>query len=388
VTLVIAGEPPGALPPFDVPLPWWQEIASVVAGARDRYGVDLQVLRLLHGDRPAPPGGHVTYLAEAASVRLPGPVPPIDSSPQPCRAPWAAPGGPAASIGWAVTALEALGVPRATASQQRTWNLSAIWRMDVAGTPVAWLKQVPRFFAHEVAVLRLVDSVAPGLTPRLLAAGPQGRMLLAPAPGEECYDAPTSLRQDVAADVHPVQEHFAGRVEALLAAGVPDRRHPLARIREVAAPHLTSIPGLADVVDGLPDRLAEVDACGLPNTLVHGDLHPGNVFAGGDHRVVIDWGDSCVGNPAYDIVRLTEGLPAADAEAVIGAWAARWRRSVPGCRPLRALRLLEPVVELRLAAVYADFLAGIEPSERPYHAADVPDRLAAAARAGTTAGIT
>ena len=45
---------------------------------------------------------------------------------------------------------------------------------------------------------------------------------------------------------------------------------------------------------------------------------------------------------------------------------------MPGCDPERAVALLRPVAPLRMAAVYALFLAGIEPSEHPYHAGDVP----------------
>src|SRR5690242_4044460 len=68
VTLVLVdadGRPLGALPPYDVPEPWWQEVGSIVDGARHRHGVDVAVLRLLTGERPEPPGGHVTYLGQA-----------------------------------------------------------------------------------------------------------------------------------------------------------------------------------------------------------------------------------------------------------------------------------------------------------------------------------
>jgi hypothetical protein len=41
---------------------------------------------------------------------------------------------------------------------------------------------------------------------------------------------------------------------------------------------------------------------------------------------------------------------------------------------------LRPIAALRNAAVYAHFLDNIEPSEHPYHAADVPFWLAEAAR--------
>ena len=87
----------GALPPFTVPAPWWQEAAEVVAGARRHHGVDVTVLRLLAAD-----GERVTYLAECLGA--PGGLPlrhiDVDLSPDPRRAPYAEIGGPAATLGW------------------------------------------------------------------------------------------------------------------------------------------------------------------------------------------------------------------------------------------------------------------------------------------------
>ena len=367
VTLVLAdpaGRVLGALPPFGVEAPWWQEVAEVVAGA----GIDVTVLRLLHGDRPAPPGGHVTYLAVTSAD--PEGLSPVDVVPgtHPRRAAYAEFGGPEASLGWAGGALARLGLSGRTARQQRTWNLSAIWRFDdPPGTPVAWLKQVPSFFAHEAAVLRMVDAVSPGLVPYLLAAGDQGRMLLAHAPGEDRYGAGPLLCAEVVDAFHPVQKHFAARVDELRAAGVPDISP--AEVAGVAEPYLHEIAGLPELIDDLPRRLAEVDGCGLPDTLVHGDLHPGNVRTDDDGTLtILDWGDSAIGNPAFDALRLC------DDPGVLAKWAALW----PGSDALRAVELLRPVAALRAAVVYAGFLANIEPSEWPYHAADVPDNLRAA----------
>jgi len=50
VTLVLvnaAGEVLGHLPPFEAATPWWQDAGPVVRGARERFGLDLIVLRLL-----------------------------------------------------------------------------------------------------------------------------------------------------------------------------------------------------------------------------------------------------------------------------------------------------------------------------------------------------
>jgi hypothetical protein len=306
----------------------------------------------------------------------------VDLSPQPNRAAYAEPGGPAASIRWALSALEALGSPGATAIQNRTWNLSAIWRLDVADAPVAWLKQVPRFFGHEAAVLGLISGVTPGLVPPLLAAGEAGRMLLAHVPGEDGHDAGARVCARIAEEFHPVQVAFAGRVDTLLATGMPDARLAAEPFARVAEPYLDSIDGLRALIDDLPRRLDEIAACGLPDTLVHGDLHPGNCRVDGAGTVVImDWGDATAGHPARDILRLTGHLPAAEAEELTAAWALRWRVDVPGCDPLRAVELFRPVAELHASMVYAGFLANIEPAEHPYHAEDVPVHLAAAVEA-------
>jgi aminoglycoside phosphotransferase (APT) family kinase protein len=107
---------------------------------------------------------------------------------------------------------------------------------------------------------------------------------------------------------------------------------------------------------------------------VHGDLHPGNV-RGPDPLTVIDWGDSFIGHPAFDILRLAE-----DDAGLESDWADRWRRAVPGSDPGTALDLLRPVAALRNAAVYARFLANIEPAEHPYHTADVGEWLDRALR--------
>lgn len=383
VSLVLVdgrGSAIGALPPFEVDVPYWQEVASVVSGARQRYGVEVSVLRLLTAERPVPPGGAVTYLASVCAELPPGVVPvEVDLADHPCRADYARPGGPEASLRWADSALRSRGYRAVRrAAQQRTWNLSAIWLLETdLGT--VWLKQVPSFFAHEPVVLaHLAD--AGFAVPRLVAAE-GGRMLLDHVPGEDLYGADRAVRHGIAADMHAIQVAASGSVGALVDAGVPDRRAaPLSTaVAEVVADHGDGDPRLRDLVAGLDERLAAVAACGLPDTLVHGDLHPGNVRGDEHHRVLIDWGDAFIGHPGFDILRLTEDLPLAAAADLVGAWADRWRATVPGGDPETAIALLRPVAALRNAAVYADFLANIEPAEHPYHAADVGLWLAVAA---------
>jgi hypothetical protein len=389
-----AGAPLGALPPFGLSEPWWQEVAGMVAEARARFGVTVAVLRLLSAERPEPPGGAVTFLAQLDGDPPDGlaPVAGVDLSPHPLRAPYAEPGGPARSLAWAAAALAGAGWAGVTATQIRTWNLSAVWRLDecppgapAGGARRAWLKQVPRFFRHEAPVLRWLGEAVPGAAPALIAAGEEGRVLVRDAPGEDGWAAGPAERDAIAAVHHRVQVASLGAVDTLVAAGVPDRRGPLlgrwVRERLTAwrpAPG-EEVPDVAALLADMDARVAAVQACGMPDSLVHGDLHGGNARLGDGPPVVIDWGDSIVGNPAADILRLTERLDDAGREELVAAWAARWRSTVPGCHPERAVRLWRPVSELYLAAVYASFVAGIEPSERPYHAGDVAPSLRRAA---------
>jgi Predicted aminoglycoside phosphotransferase len=40
---------------------------------------------------------------------------------------------------------------------------------------------------------------------------------------------------------------------------------------------------------------------GEPETIVHGDFHPGNALIAEDgHAVILDWSDACIGHPSFD----------------------------------------------------------------------------------------
>ena len=395
MTLVLiddAGDVRGALPPFEVPSPWWPEVSEVVGGARRRYGLDVTVLRLVASELPAPHGGAVTYLAECLNAPCADVMPleqdAIDVAVHPNRVSWARPGGPAASLAWAADQLAQWGWQPAVAAQQRTWNLSAIWRLD-SPSGVAWLKQVPPFFAHEPTVLGWLAVNAPHSAPAVLAAdATSGRMLLAHVAGEDRHLARPAELLALIDDLHGIQLRAVAQVDALLAAGVPDRRWPVLgrAIRDTVARYGPDLGSGMDrllraLVDGLDERCAAIDECGLPDTLVHGDFHPGNTRGDGTRRTLLDWGDSFVGHPAFDALRLVDQQPPAAAAQLLQHWTERWRAGVPGCNPAEALELMAPVAALRAAVIYADFVDAIEPSERAYHAADIGIQLRAAAAA-------
>ncbi len=394
VTLVLCrrdGSIVGALSPFAVTVPWWQEVAPIVDAASDRYSVAVTVLRLLHAvpnERSA--GGPVTYLAEIDDGSAPTTTPWVgDLRPDaPRRATWARPGGPAADLAWADAALVALGIPRVAAAQQvRTWNLSSLWRIPT-DDGAAWLKVVPPFFAHEGAV---VSALAGHDGPRVLASsGP--RLLMAEAAGEDQYEAVGAVLIAMVTLLVRIQAQWAARVDELLVMGVPDWRSAklVGRLATLVRAHAARLDidvadRLESLVHGLPERFAQIADCGLPDTLVHGDFHRGNVRRAGERLVLLDWGDSGVGHPMLDQAAFLDRMPSGDRLAVRAAWAQCWREWVPGCDPVRAAALLEPVAALRQALIYQTFLDGIEEDERIYHAHDPGIWLRRAARLAASA---
>lgn len=390
VTLVFvgrSGEPIGALAPFEVASPWWPDVAPVVAGARDLHGVEVTVLRLIRGlPDPTNPfamgGGSVTYAVETA-------VPPPELLPwsgsitdDPKRAAWARPGGPASDLRWADAMLHSLGRRRSGPGEQiKTWNLSSLWRLPTREGDT-WLKAVPPFFAHEGAV---IGAIGPPFVPLLLGTGP-GRALLRDVPGDDRFDAPLDLILEMVAFLVKLQTKWMDRLPELLSLGLPDRRADklgpaLAQLvarcgKEI---ELRERRALDRLISGLADRWTAIDACGLPPTLVHGDFHPGNFRGEAGSLVLMDWGDSFIGHPLFDMTAMLER--AGDSkQRVREKWIELWAEAVPGSEPARAAELLAPVALLRNALVYRSFLDQIETSEHPYHAADVPRWLAAASR--------
>jgi aminoglycoside phosphotransferase (APT) family kinase protein len=383
----------GALPETAIEVGWWPEAWPLVDAARKHHDLDVTVLRLLDApDSPVPADGRVVYLATTSGGEPPGALRPLAADDplralaeedHPRRAPWARPGGIEATLSRADAALAAAGRPRTgPARQVKTWNLSSVLTLPTADGTV-WCKSVPAPLAHEGPVLRALADLVPGLTPPLLATwtepGGASTVLLGDAPGEPLWDAPTQMLERLTVRWVDAQASAAAHLDALAGAGVPDRRgEPLLDVvRDLAArPDVRAdlsdaeLEGLDGIVAALPGRLRELAACGLPDTLVHGDLHPGNWVGDGERQVLLDWGDSVLGSPAFDAHTLVQRVRPGSRAAVVAAWALAWSRHCPDADPVRALELAGPVAALRAAAVYRGFLDAIERTERRYHDRD------------------
>jgi len=95
------------------------------------------------------------------------------------------------------------------------------------------------------------------------------------------------------------------------------------RLREHAARHP---PGTTARARALIDHVADHPAAAavlaeLTPTLLHGDVHPGNVIVNGDRATLIDWGSSRVGPAMLDLANLV-----AVGSAGVARYAETWQQ--------------------------------------------------------------
>ncbi|NKE57512.1 aminoglycoside phosphotransferase family protein [Lentzea sp. PSKA42] len=312
----------------------WYHVEPVNEALEALLGVPTSVLRLISVENgQSPSGGLVTYHVEAYGepdrTKLhPAEEPEPDA---PLRLPYARMGGPAELIAWADTEIERTG----PAVQVRTWNLSTVHRLPTSDGPV-WLKAIPPFFADEGSVIEMVAAHDPTLVPEVIASAPQ-RVLLGDAPGDKCWPI-TPEHVDL------ILPRWVAVQNAL--AGAPQIR-------------ATTVP---------------MPSFGLPDTLTHGDFHPGNWRAGGK---IIDWSDAVWGHAALDACRLLEYSPPEIRDHVREVWCEAWLSLRPDSRPLEALDVARRASRLHNAVKYQEFLDNIEQSERIYHEGDPQGELRA-----------
>lgn len=236
---------------------------------------------------------------------------------------------------------------------QKMWSLAAVGRAP-SNSGMVWLKGACRHFHAEPSLTRLVSELLPRHAPSVIASDDdRGWLLMDELAGVDYLgDDP----------VPPVGAEAARVLARLQLASVPCR----AELEEMGLPTrdlgttahqvdqlLTSSVELdmltreeratarssRDAVRALLDELAGL---GLPDTLVHGDLHTGNLAYDGDTVVVYDWSDAAVSHPFLDLVQLSERLSAEEQVQAREAYAGVWRSAYPAADIGRALELAVP----------------------------------------------
>jgi hypothetical protein len=181
---------------------------------------------------------------------------------------------------------------------------------------------------HEAAILEQLGPLAPDVLPEVVAIDAERRWFLLRDAGPRLREQPIEgAWVDVLGRYADVQVAAAPSADALVAAGVPDRRGAM-------------LPGLYESLGGDPrivaELWAELERLGLPETIQHDDLHDGQVFLRDGRTRILDWGDACVSHPFLTFGVAAYFLDDAAVDAYLGRWGdpVALRAAVPGARRL------------------------------------------------------
>ena len=184
------------------------------------------------------------------------------------------------------------------------------------------------------------------------------------------WDAPVEERELVLVTFGQMQATAAKDVDALLAMGCVDRR-PAWLAREIS--HLladdAALTGLEDeeiarLRESGPMMVALCKRLGtsfIPDSVVHGDLHLGNVARAGGSYVFFDWTDAAVSHPFVDLIDVFREEDAVTRAALRDAYLRAWAEYGTHDRLLSLWRVAEPLASLNQAVSYRYIASGVEP---------------------------
>jgi len=322
-------------------------------------------LELEHADAPAlAPAALHDDIERWIAEQLGAPVP--DSRPS-----WSRPGWlPHVSL-WIRETATACGLrPTGGVEVVEHWPLSSVLRIETDGGKV-FFKAVFPIFRHEPVVTAQLSARHPTLTPELLAIDEhRGWMLMRELRGAPIGDQDVSRWGEGLRAAASIHKAWIGRDAELLSLGAHDRTLQ-ALERDMAA-------GFDEVDLSSEDRQrleaslptfarasAELGAGAVPETLVHGDLHPWNVMARDEGVRVFDWSDSCVSYPLFDLPTYLERTDDEQARAVLlDAYLEAWSDAAP-MGELRALaECAHPLALMHHSISYSRILEAMEPADR------------------------
>jgi hypothetical protein len=263
------------------------------------------------------------------------------------RAPWARPGWLARASAWVVDKAEVAGEPELV----RQWPLSAVYRYRTASGPL-YLKGVFTLFRHEPAVTAALAQSSPGAVPDVVSIDPSDGFLLLREFGPELGDRRSPLWTDGVRLTAGIQREWVDRIEELALLEAPAR--PIA-----------SLLGDVDADDALRSAWRRLDELGLPDTLVHGDLHPWNAAVEPRGVRIVDWSDAAIGTSFLDLAVVLHEVPEAEVRArLVGAYLEPWRDLFPDATLREAAALGEVLGCVYQAQSYRAINAAFEPSDR------------------------
>ncbi|HEY3558567.1 MAG TPA: aminoglycoside phosphotransferase family protein [Kribbella sp.] len=344
---------------------WFPDVEGVLQAMREQFGIDAVVLACTSDDP-------INYLL----LPLGEPLASGDSA-YDDLAPWTRAEWYDEAPQWIARHVTATGPWR----QVKSWGLSNVLRIPTADGDVYFKAlshastrpdALPFLFAHEPRFLQHASLARPGAVPAPLAVDEQRAWMLLPDLG-----TPLANEDDLTLWIDAVRNHarlqrsYVTEPERLLSYSCADRRlavldaeldrllEPNTLTRHLDPAEQAKLTHRAKQLHEAINELAEI---GVPETLLHGDLHPRNLAVRDGQVLAFDWTDAALAHPFLDLVTFVEKRSPLSADPrVRDAYLGEWEEYAAPADLRRALTLAEELGTLYQTITYlhlVDHLAG------------------------------
>lgn len=239
---------------------------------------------------------------------------------------------PFSRLGWidkAVAWLEAVTHERLSSKrsidQLNAGGAFCLLRFQTEGGRHYWLKATGKPNIHELSVTSVLSDVCEGYLPELISLERSWNAWLMSGEAAPIGELPTDPLQlfqflkEAVESMAQIQIRTIGRGRDLLAAGAYQHgpqvflNHSEALFDYLGeamtlqtsskAPRLerARLQEIRTILENVCRRMEDL---GLPETILHGDLNPGNILIGSQHCQFIDWSEAYFGNPLISLEHL------------------------------------------------------------------------------------
>lgn len=222
----------------------------------------------------------------------------------------------------------------------RWWPLSRVLRVPTNAGDL-YFKASARYplFANESLLVPYLATHVGAAVPAVLASDPETRWMLLEDVGHS-LDGHLPLDQKLAivGIIATMQRATIDHIDHLRRLGVTDR-HPdrlATRLDAVvmSALDIAQLPPhehatLLQHVEHIAHLCSGVTASAIPATLIHGDLHPGNMTHRCGELHVFDWAEACITHPFLDMFTIFNEEDVTRRSALRDAYLAPWRDFEP-----------------------------------------------------------
>jgi hypothetical protein len=343
--------------------PAWSPPAGELVGREQLAGLTLAVVE----QRTA----IEEWLAEAAGAPVPE-----------RRNPWARRGWFARAAAWTEQQLARQGYALAAPVEQfRSASISCVLRAPTTRGDVYFKAAAALpLFGNEPVLTQALAERFPEQIPAILATEPAQRWMLMPDFGPQLS---RGHGRDVWVEAlrryGPIQAACASDVDGWLAHGCLDRR--LDRLAAQVAALLADDGAMAELESDEAQQLRalqpqllrmceQLALYAVPQSLVHGDLHLGNIAMDSGKYTFFDWTDGCIAHPFFDLVTVLnhadeiEGSLEETRAILCDTYLSAWLGYEPIERLRAACALALPLGALHQAVSYQHILAGVEVAAR------------------------